>query len=535
MTIELDKGNKDWIAQFIKKHKRKPRILHLSNIANNAYNNAKLLNDCGLENHVLMANDFYAMGCPEWEDADFSDEVTDMWRPQWYHFQLNGFSRPHWFAQGEYFTCIEYLATLCDGNTKKAKDLFKTLGQQNKTVKPINERRLFLGIVRHGKRISRSLLIRLDARFNTTFIKTLFRLKGLLQSKFTRVKAEPAIQNTVKGRWEVDCALVNEFKKEFPLRQDQLSENDFIAYYGVRPEMYQLLSRYDLVIGYAVEGVYPLMFGKPYFAFEHGTIRDIPYKRDTQGRICALTYRKATHVFVTNSDCVSSATFLSPGKHTLINHPYDEDQPLSIENDWQQQREQLLEELDADMLLFHPTRQDWCARTGYADKANDVFLQVFGKLRQQGLRLGLVCCTWGANIEESKKLLAQAEVSDNVRWLKPLGVIAYTKMCAMADIVVDQFKLGSFGGVTFKALASGTPVMTYINISQLSSRYAEPPPIINCQTTAEITQQLSYWYSNRNELAQFGQNGAQWMKKFHGKSETVNAQIAQFRWHFPVN
>lgn len=508
MSIQLEKENQQWVRQFIKKYKRKPRVLHISNIANNAYNNAKLLIQCGLENHVFAPNAFFAMGCPEWEDADFTHEITDMWNPDWSSLDLRDFCRPKWFASGDYPTCINYLIALCDGRKAEAHTLFMNLAQQNKSV-----------YVEHA--IRKRLKI---------FKKIFLALSSSLRAA---VRDDDSISRDI-GPWQVDYTLIQEFKKEFPQRQDQLSENDFLNYYCVRSGMRELIKRYDIVIGYAVEGIYPLMFGKPYFAFEHGTLRDIPYAQDTQGRLCALTYRKAAHVFVTNIDCIPSAHFLSPKKFSFMNHPYDEDQPLAIKGNWKQKRMDWLQELDADMILFHPTRHDWCKETGYADKANDVFLQAFVTLRKKGLRLGLICCEWGANVEQSKALLNHAGVALHVRWLKPLGVIAYTKMCLMADMVVDQFKLGSFGGVTFKALATGTPVMTYIDLKQVLLQFAEPPPVINCRSEIEIAQQLSYWYNNKNALKKIGESGRRWMKQFHNKSTTVNLQMAQFRLHFPV-
>lgn len=552
--MKLEIKNKIWLMNFVKQHKRKLRILHMSNIANNAYNNAKILTECGIENHVISNDAFYAMGCPEWEDAYFIDEIQDIWRPDWSSYNLNHFCRPHWFAQGHLNTCVNYLIALSERRLDDANALFFELAQQNKSVFfPVENKqfpreieagrvesavysimKMLWVVARFSWKFMRWLSIKIDSRL---LQRNLIKLRNfwhpmLVPSLHTdtdnHVEAIP-----MDGKWRIDDVLSDEFKKEFPDRLDQLSEQDFYAYYSARLDMQKLLNHYDIVLSYAIEGIYPLMLNKPYFAFEHGTIRDIPYEQNTQGRICALTYRKASHVFVTNSDCLASANYLSPGRFTMINHPYDEDQVLTIPDDWQQQRNMLVHELEADMILFHPTRHDWIEGTGYADKANDVFLNGFISLRQKGLRLGLVCCEWGKNIDESKKLLQDQGVSAYVQWVKPLSVIAYIRMCKVANMVIDQFKLGAFGGVTFKALAAGSPVMSYINVEQILARYPEAPPIINCQTESEIAERLSYWYVRQKELVKLGMSGRKWMKKFHNKADTVNAQIRQFRLHFP--
>jgi hypothetical protein len=89
--------------------------------------------------------------------------------------------------------------------------------------------------------------------------------------------------------WPIDDILVKEFEAEFPERKDKLTNGDFINYYFSRILLHRLMPFYDIVVGYANEGFYPLMCRKPYFCYEHGTIRDIPYVNDTQGRICSLT------------------------------------------------------------------------------------------------------------------------------------------------------------------------------------------------------------------------------------------------------
>ena len=75
--MQLSSANRQWLADFLATHHRAPRVLHIGNIANNAYNNSKLLIEAGVDNDVLCYDYYHTMGCPEWEDADFSDTVAD--------------------------------------------------------------------------------------------------------------------------------------------------------------------------------------------------------------------------------------------------------------------------------------------------------------------------------------------------------------------------------------------------------------------------------------------------------------------------
>lgn len=74
------------------------KILHVGNIANNSYNNAKFLRRIGVEADVLIYNYTNIMGQPEWEDSDFKGTVSD-WDPDWKSVDLNGYSRPTWVKE----------------------------------------------------------------------------------------------------------------------------------------------------------------------------------------------------------------------------------------------------------------------------------------------------------------------------------------------------------------------------------------------------------------------------------------------------
>jgi glycosyltransferase involved in cell wall biosynthesis len=289
----------------------------------------------------------------------------------------------------------------------------------------------------------------------------------------------------------------------------------------------QLFQCYDIVQGYSTDGFLPLLAGTPFFAFEHGTLREIPFRPTPEGRRTALCYRMAVHVFVTNFDCLSHAKMLAPERHTLINHPFDEDHGLAVSG-WEPLRQSLCDELRCDVLFFFPTRHDWVKGTGYADKGNDVFLRAFATLRQAGFSVGAVCCEWGANVPQSKALLDELGCSRNVKWIKPLPAVRFERMARAAHCVVDQFVLGSFGGVMFKAMAVGAPVLTYLDQAQLCKQYPERPPVVNCRTEAQIVEAMSRLLRVPEELAAIGASARAWMKRYHSKAATVLSQTRVF-------
>ena len=135
------------------------------------------------------------------------------------------------------------------------------------------------------------------------------------------------------------------YAREFPSRVDKLSPQDYRDYLFILPLWKKLLRHYDFVIGYSTDGILPMFCEKPFFAFEHGTLRDIPDQENRAGRLTSLAYRLAQHVFVTNFDCVGKAKILAPGRYSLINHPFDEDGVFDIQG-VAQLRERLLSDLN---------------------------------------------------------------------------------------------------------------------------------------------------------------------------------------------
>ncbi len=94
---------------FQEQHGRPPRVLCIGNVANNGYNNGKILARAGWDIDVVCYDYYHIMGCPEWEDADFEGDVGDPFNPNWRRVNLNGFERPSWFVQGPRHMCVRLL------------------------------------------------------------------------------------------------------------------------------------------------------------------------------------------------------------------------------------------------------------------------------------------------------------------------------------------------------------------------------------------------------------------------------------------
>ena len=540
-----------WLREIEIKKGRKLRILHLGNIANNAYQNAVIMRRMGIECDVLCHDYYHIMACPEWEESDFRGIIKNQFHPNWTSVDTAGYIRPDWFVQGPFDLCIKYLIAKYNNNCTVGTRHWKWLGYYNKTreIKILDIPEL---VVRHfvyfikrwfyaltdPDRVNRKLneiLGQINVRYrylwkiNKWIAPPMIYFCRFVSFLLLKMRKTAGLSEYDYEFNELKNRLIADYHKSFPDRKDRLTENDLYMFKPVLFYLNKIFTYFDLVIAYGTDPIYPMIANVPYFAIEHGTLREIPYHEDTIGRLTALSYHKAEFVFVTNIDCLKTARNLANDRIKVIPHPYDEKTSISRKYNILSVKKQLMEELHADFLLFHPTRHDWIAGAGYADKKNDIFLRAFSRLRENGLKVGVVCCEWGGNVLQSKLLLKKLKCSDYVKWLQPMGAIKYEQMILSADAVVDQFKLGAFGGVLFRSLTLGKPVCTYLDESLIEETYRVVPPVINCLTEDDIYRNLGSVLNDKKMLERLGILGKEWIEKYHSGDITAVIQLEEFR------
>ena len=102
---------KAWLERFHTRNGRSLRVLHIGNIANNAYRNAVIQRRIGIEADVVCYDYYHIMGCPEWECAEISGDY-DAFMPDWWRMNVSGGERPSWFVQGSLALCLDYLRSV---------------------------------------------------------------------------------------------------------------------------------------------------------------------------------------------------------------------------------------------------------------------------------------------------------------------------------------------------------------------------------------------------------------------------------------
>jgi len=542
----------EWPVRFNAKYGRPFRVLHVGNVANNAYLNARMQRDIGIEADVLSPDYYHIMGTPEWEECELTGAVTDQYRPRWYELTSSDWRRPSWFVAGPLEDCIDYLLARAAGETVAAERSSRLLDALNGTrrVRIVEWpgfggallKRQFLRVLRWAcdpVRVRRKLAQLWvhrgsQAAVEPRVIAWAMRILTSLSVGGAHL-ALAARRLSARGQRADDAfdlrarTLVADFASAFPSRADQLSRSDLVQFKPVLGKLERLFACYDLIHAYGSLPALPLMAGSRYVALEHGTLRTLPFENSDTGRLTALAYHKAAAVFVTNSDCYRHAQVLASKRARFLPHPYDEKRARKRLRGANELRSDLCRELEVDWLVFFPTRHDWVTGKGFADKGNDQMLRAFVKLRRAGLKVGIVCCAWGRNVLQSQTLMATAGVSSAVRWCPPLSSIAFERYMAACDVVADQFVLGAFGGVVFRALGMGRPVCTYLRTDDLSEMFGRAPPVLNCRTDDEIYVCLSELFRSSVKLRCLEAAGVEWMRQYHSGKETLRIQLEVYQ------
>lgn len=408
------------------------RLLHLGNIANNAYNNAKLLRRAGVEADVLVYDYDHVMGHPEWEDAtidvDLPERFTD-----WRNIDLGGFERPSWFREV--------------------------------ALRPRRETELFAGQHR-AQSIARRL-----------------------------------------ARTGVAYALMNRFGGD---TSRMLRFLDILRYLEFYPEFTELLAGYDIIQAYATDPIRALLAAPdtPLVAFEHGTMRDIPFESTPTGRLLSLAYRRAKHVIITNPDVIGSAKRLGLERYSFVPHPLDE---TKYRPGSSPRLDALRAEHDCDLVLFAPSRHNW------EIKGNDRILRAVARLVHGGRRQPLlILCDWGQQMDRSRRLVDELEIGRHVVWVPPLSKMKMIDFYNGSDVVLDQFVIGTFGTVTPEAMATATPVIIHFDSEIHRWCYETMPPVVRARTTEEICERLVELYDPARRRT-IGEAGRDWICEHHGR------------------
>jgi glycosyltransferase involved in cell wall biosynthesis len=587
-------------------------VLHIGNIANNAYINAKIQRRIGIEADVCCHDYFHVMGCPEWEDSDFEGDIRDQFFPDWWAVDLKGFRRPAWFAQGRQRTCQRYLVAL----RRRDERLIRFLGRQLRfelwlRCRSTRRARIvaaLVGVVRGGIpqtpglprrdvtsggiesrlewlalaliwstraalfsiawlhwRLRVSVVRRLDhgARWSLSVARTAGRksvvtvravpviaryrdwrtaalmiaprkLRHLARTDehHARVAIAFAAAHPDAGALSydnVDDALSSLYGSFFPDAQPPLVYDDYAGFLAGKPAWSDLLQEYDIVQAYATDPLIPLMCDTgPYAAYEHGTLRDLPFEDSARGRLCSLSYRAAPAVFVTNSDVLPAARRLGLTEEQMVFLPHAVDSDrlkrFSASHDYLRPAPD-----GRDVVFLSPTRHDWADGDPLWAKGNDRLIRALAVLRDDGVACHVSLLEWGRHVGESKQLITSLALDDLVSWLPTMRKQSLWAAYMGSHAIVDQFLTPAMGSVTFEALALGCRVLTAIEPVTAGEFFGTIPPVLNCASVDEIAAAMRRVIADPMDASGVGAAAQEWFSLHHSTERILELELSAYR------
>lgn len=562
----------DYFKSFEIKNKRPFRVLHIGNIANNAYVNAKIMRRRNIEADVMSPDAYFVHTCPEWEEVDINEKtVLDTNFPDWSKVDLKGFRRPEWFFQGPRETCVDYFML-----KNKYKFLFKinfiakliiSLFNISKYLNKILKSTSFGKFIYFVNIILRCFILLFTnpiLLFKKIFFKKKPILEILLLSKSNTVKTEcdqseeldntecdqsEQLDNYVKvfskrKIWQyilqyiqmIQCfAEKGYFKK--PLSKPNTLEKEYteaeqfdnyVKAFSKRKSWQYILQYYDIIQCYAEEGYWLYLSNhNNYVSYEHGTIREIPFKKTPQGKRCKLTYINAKTVFVTNIDCLKSAEILNinkslvyPMPHAVDSSRYKDLRNKSRRKDYQTN----------SPIFIAPARHHWKNDDGDLSwvKGNDIIVKAAALSKSKNIKYKIKFVEWGKEVDLTKNLIEELNVEEYFEWVNLMPRKKLLEEYIASTGVIDQFRMQAIGSTSVDALALGVPLLTNIDTKSFKNFFGSVSPILNVNDPNSLHKKICFVIKNRKEMIELKAKSIKWFDKYHSSDKILEIHAEAF-------
>jgi hypothetical protein len=409
---------------------RSLRVLHVGNIANNAYLAALTDREMGIDAFVASPDYQHVMGFPFWEQVEFTCETSD-------HFdgtKLENYftpKSPSWFCSGSW---IEIEQQLQCGRASEVQTKESTIT------------------------VSKSIRV-----LSSKAVTILYRLLRPIAKKMLPSKLVSFLSNTLHYR----------------LRR--LSDVDFIKLFGD----FDVLVFYGPSTSFGAEHE----LEKPYISFEHGTLRDWIWTSSIYAEKSREGYKKTGLLLVTNQDCYTPARSLGIPEDRIIKsaHPMN-DRYLA---EYRNIRRDSIEKSDiSELTIFAPTRH---TRGSLVDigKGNDILIEAIALCKKANLPITFRLTEWGDDVDFTKTLIKKMDLESMVYWGPLLSRPLLKKEISKSFAVVDQFKIPAYGAVTCDAIGIGVPVITNHDNGLDIQHFGSVAPVIPAGNAEEIYQNLA--------------------------------------------
>jgi len=321
-------------------------------------------------------------------------------------------------------------------------------------------------------------------------------------------------QKDLKNAWNAP-----EWIRYFDFKNKVPKTGHLIAKLKSRIDLMKMIREYDVVEAHNPYSIYTQFSGIPYVTFEAGWIRYFPFEKGIRSWLARRSYKKAKKVIMTNPDTFEisdNLPYIKKDKVCFIPFAIDSEKyrPINSSN----LRSKYIKNSD-DILLFSPTR------LMFNDKGSAKAIRAFARLIKRFPNSKCIMASWGIDEGNSKKLVRSLGIEKNVIWVKPMPKNRLIEYFNAADIVLDQFVVGSWGTSTAEAMSCGKPVLMFYKKEFIMRAFGEEPPILNSFTEDEICSNLIKLVENPEFRNEIGQKSREWIKKTHAPQKVAEMHL----------
>jgi glycosyltransferase involved in cell wall biosynthesis len=555
------------------------KVLHVGNIAQNAYWNALTLNSLGYQSDVLIHDLYHFASSPCWlnlsKNGVKQSQLEDDYYPNFFAFPEALDATLDFVAQGPIHAAAGYLilrrtcasaATVSAAWDALTYWRFKAIVTKSPAVWSVwwsddefervlrewNLAEEYLPLLRrgreaerlqldlngllelvHGKNVAQGASHFLDPCYVDSLFREFSRRSGYSSPEKLQVKSQDAefvvkLAARVKSLRQCQLSfaytaeLIEPFVPQTVPPQPYISEEDAGWFVGVYSLWRKLFECYRYRVAYSNAGIFANLVGAyPYAAYEHGTIRDIPFQDNMMGRLTRAAYLNATSVLITNADYTIAKKRIEFPVEVLTYCPHGFDH---------EKADLFLSQLDVARIerrpvvtFVAPARHTWDENEPGNEKGNDVIVRAVAAVRSVvGPCFRVIFVEYGVSVNKTKSLIAELNVGDVCEWLLPLPTLDLWRLYKSCHAVVDQFSIPAIGAIGVEALALGCRLITR-DEGALQEFFGEIPPLYAACTASEVSDAMLKVINDPEDVAGVGIGARVWFQRRHGPESVLRA------------
>ncbi|MFN3228470.1 MAG: hypothetical protein ACK41P_01300 [Asticcacaulis sp.] len=518
----------------------------------------KIDNDCD-----VIGFDFYHFaGTPEFHyltnaKINLEELGDDPYFANFWRIDKNLRFRPDWFAQGPFPNCYAYLKLKRAGNKYLAKKAWASL--EYNRLKCVTEKTYFPQTLYWSEstfkekikdlslsqadienfKIARKAEELLDCVRQCASLSASDEAVKMISYPFERGFLDAYIPYSPKLKYLVEDGRTNgwifalgieiygSLRGRAPEKPADLKEEDWQAYKFYSHYWKMLLEEYETAVFQAAYPIIGYTAGyKPYFGYEIGTIRSIPFNDDPMGRQVYAGYKNALGVFVTNSDypLVEQKIENLENKTIFIPHAFDEQKVINFSNKYR-------ESMKAPKVPFFlsPSRQWWYNRPKSDSKCNDYIVYAAKILSDKGYKDFIVeMVGWGPDVDQTKSLIKKLKVGHIVKLVNPMSRQELWEKTCQSLGVIDQFGIPGFGGVAFETMALASRLLTGTYADNDEVFFGSVPPILRAHDSESLAVIMEQCLLDPADKAGLGESAQKWISEWHSAQRAANITAQSF-------